>query len=368
VTTEPVVTGVRASAYTVPTDGPEADGTLSWDSTTLVLVEVDAADSTGIGWTYAPAAAAVVVDELLGPVVQGRSALGVEAAWSAMVREVRNAGRPGLVGMALSAVDVALWDLAGRLQDRSLAQLWDVTAAPVEIYGSGGFTTYDDDRLRVQVHDWFEAGFDKVKIKIGESWGSRVERDLSRTALVRRLADESVAGPADVFVDANGGYDREQACEVGARLDELGVSWFEEPVSSDDHEGLDAVRARVRADVAAGEYCSDLAYAVRLAPRVDCLQLDVTRCGGYTEWRRIAAHPARAGLDLSGHCAPYLSLPVAAVTPGLRHLEYFHDHVRIERRFFDGCAEPWSGLLEAPVAPGHGLTFRAAAAEGHRVR
>jgi L-alanine-DL-glutamate epimerase-like enolase superfamily enzyme len=262
VTDEPVVSGVRASAYTIPTDGPEADGTLEWDHTTLVLVEADGGGRTGIGWTYAPTAAAVVVDDLLGPVVTGRPALAVEAAWSAMVRAVRNAGRPGLVGMALSAVDIALWDLAGRLRGQSLPELWGATPAPVELYGSGGFTTYDDDRLHAQVAGWLEAGFDKVKIKVGESWGSRVERDLARTAQVRRLADEPVGERVEVFVDANGGYDRDQACEVGARLDDLGVSWFEEPVSSDDHDGLDAVRSSVRADVAAGEYGSDLAHAV----------------------------------------------------------------------------------------------------------
>jgi L-alanine-DL-glutamate epimerase-like enolase superfamily enzyme len=364
VTDEPVVSGVRASAYTVPTDAPEADGTLAWDSTTLVLVEVDADERTGIGWTYAPSAAAVVVHDLLAPVVCGRTALDVEAAWSAMVRAVRNAGRPGLVGMALSAVDVALWDLSGRLQERSLAELWGATPAPVEIYGSGGFTSYDDDQLQRQVAHWLEAGFDKVKVKIGESWGSRVPRDLARTALVRRLAGDTV----EVFADANGGYDADQAGEVGARLDDLGVTWFEEPVSSDDHEGLASVRDRVRADVTAGEYGSDLAYFVHLAPYVDCLQLDVTRCGGYTEWRRVAAHPALADVDLSGHCAPYLSLPVAAVTPRLRHVEYFHDHVRIERRFFDGCADPLGGRLTAPHAPGHGLDFRAPEAEDYRVR
>jgi len=360
----PVVSGLRASAYTVPTDAPEADGTLAWDSTTLVLVEVDAEDRTGLGWTYAPAVAAVVTTELLGPVVCGRSATDVESAWSAMVRAVRNAGRPGLVGMALSAVDIALWDLAGRLQERSLAAVWDETPASVELYGSGGFTSYDDDRLRVQVGSWLDAGFDKVKIKVGESWGSRIERDLARTEVVRELAGES----AEVFVDANGGYDRDQACEVGVRLDDLGVSWFEEPVSSDDHAGLDAVRACVRADVTAGEYGSALADLVHLASHVDCLQLDVTRCGGYTEWRRVAAHPALAGVEMSGHCAPYLSLPVAAVTPRLRHVEYFHDHGRIERRFFDGCAEPDRGRLSAPDSPGHGLAFRAQDAAAFRVR
>ncbi|MDF1605442.1 hypothetical protein [Nocardioides sp. YIM 152315] len=157
------MTGLDTSVYTIPTDAPEGDGTLAWDSTTLILVEASAADATGIGWTYAPSSAAAVVDELLRPVVTGRDALDVEGAWEAMVRAIRNAGRPGPVGMAISAVDIALWDLAGRLKDQSLVDLWSTTSdaageaagpGPVPVYGSGGFTTYDDHRMRDQLHHW----------------------------------------------------------------------------------------------------------------------------------------------------------------------------------------------------------------------
>ena len=358
-----VVGELAVSAYTVPTDQPEADGTFAWDSTTLVLVEARAGDVTGTGWTYAPAAAVAVVRDLLAPEVTGRDVLDPEGSWTAMVRAVRNAGRPGLVACAISAVDIALWDLAARLQDRSLLDLWGDPVEPVEVYGSGGFTTYDEATLEAQLHRWLDLGCTKVKIKIGESWGTRVERDLERTA----RAGLVVGDDAQVMVDANGGYDVAEACEVGRRLDALGVVWFEEPVSSDDHHGLGQVREHVRADVTAGEYGYDHAYFVHLAPHVDCLQIDVTRCGGYTEWRRVAADLGLAGVALSGHCAPYVSLPVAATTPALRHVEYFHDHARIERVFFDGCVEPSGGRLVVPDGPGHGLAFRRRVAEEHRV-
>jgi L-alanine-DL-glutamate epimerase-like enolase superfamily enzyme len=366
------VTGLDTSAYTLPTDVPEADGTLTWDSTTLILVEARAADATGIGWTYAPRAAAAVVDELLRPVVTGRDALDVEGSWEAMVRAIRNAGRPGLVGMAISAVDIALWDLAGRLRDQSLIDLWSSTAhepvdaahsGPVPVYGSGGFTTYDDHRMRDQLQHWVDLGCRAVKIKIGESWGTHTERDLDRVATAQHAIGEAV----DLFVDANGAYAPKQACVIGSFLDTLGVTWFEEPVTSDDHDGLARVRDHVQADITAGEYGYDRAYFTHLAPHVDCLQLDVTRCGGYTEWRRIAADPALTGIDLSGHCAPYLSLPVAAMTRRLRHLEYFYDHVRIEQRLFEPCPRPENGELTPPVGPGHGMSFRTTDAEEYRV-
>ncbi|HEX2894008.1 MAG TPA: enolase C-terminal domain-like protein [Marmoricola sp.] len=356
------LTSLDAAAYRVPTDGPEADGTFAWDSTTVVVVEASAEGAVGAGWTFAPAAAVAVVDELLTPVLRDRDVAEVERCWEDMVRAVRNAGRPGLVGMALSAVDIALWDLRGRVEERTLSELWGVSAARVEAYGSGGFTTYDAEQLDAQVADWLALGLRHVKIKIGESWGSRVQRDLDRTEQVRRAVGEDV----EVFVDANGAYSAEQAGTVGRVLDGLGVAWFEEPVSSDDLAGLDEVRHRVQADVAAGEYGYDEAYLARMAPYVDCLQLDVTRCGGYTGWRRaVSALPA--GTALSAHCAPYVTVPVAATTPGLRHVEWFHDHVRIAQDLFDGYADPVGGVLRPAAEPGHGLHFRSQAAEQFRV-
>lgn len=356
------LTSLTAGAYRVPTDAPEADGTFAWESTTVVVVEARAAGEVGTGWTFAPAAAVAVVDELLTPVLDDADVGQVESCWEQMVRAVRNAGRPGLVGMALSAVDIALWDLLGRVTARSLPELWEETVAPVEAYGSGGFTTYDDRQLDAQVAAWLGLGLQHVKIKIGESWGHDVQRDLDRTAAVRRTVGDDV----EVFVDANGAYTVPQACTVGRVLDGLGVAWFEEPVSSDDLLGLEEVRRHVGADVAAGEYGYDSAYLVRMAEHVDCLQLDVTRCGGYTGWRRtLAALPP--GTALSAHCAPYVTVPVAATTPGLRHVEWFHDHVRIAQAFFDGCPDPTGGTLEVAPGAGHGLVFRAATAEQYRV-
>ena len=354
---------VRASAFTVPTDSPEADGTLAWDSTTLVLVEIDAGEATGIGWTYAPAAAVRVVEDLLAPVLREASATAPAAASQAMVKAVRNAGRPGLVGMALSAVDIALWDACARLHEVPLTRLWGHQEDQVEVYGSGGFTTYDDQQTRAQLEHWTELGCHNVKIKIGESWGHCPERDLHRVTLARQVVGDAIG----VFVDANGAYSPAQACRIGERLDDLAVRWFEEPVTSDDLPGLGRVRDHVQADVAAGEYGYDLTYFERMSPFVDCLQVDVTRCGGYTEWQRVAAVAAAHRLELSGHCAPYLTLPMAAATPHLRHLEWFHDHVRIEQRLFDGCPDPVDGRLRTADSPGHGLTLRATDAAAFRV-
>jgi L-alanine-DL-glutamate epimerase-like enolase superfamily enzyme len=362
------VSAVDAAAYTIPTERPEGDGTLTWDSTTWVVVRVGTGDPRlpeGVGWTYAAPAAAHVVRDLLAPVVTGHRALDTARSWEAMVRAVRNAGRPGLVAMAISAVDTALWDLAARLLDLPLHRLLGSVRDEVPVYGSGGFTTDTEEHLREQLRGWVGQGIPRVKLKIGESWGTALRRDLERVTLARQVVGPDV----EVFVDANGGYDAQQAVRVARRLDGLGVTWFEEPVSSDDHVGLRRVRACSAADVTAGEYGDSLAYFAHLlaADTVDCVQVDVTRCGGYTEWRRIAALAAAYGLEVSGHCAPSLHAPIAMVTPNLRHLEWFSDHVRIEHLFLDAFPSPDGGVIVPPDAPGHGLTVRESDLAPYRV-
>jgi L-alanine-DL-glutamate epimerase-like enolase superfamily enzyme len=363
----PVVESVEAAAYVVPTDQPEADGTFAWDSTTLVLVQVRAGGETGTGWTYGSTACESVVAHDLTPVVLGRGALSPRASWVAMVHALRNTGRPGVAGMALSAVDLALWDLAARLLEQPLHRLLGAVRDEVPVYGSGGFTTYDEETLVRQLGGWVhDDGIPRVKIKIGEAGGTRQERDLQRIAQAR-----GAIGPtAELYVDANGGYTVGQAERVAARFAEHDVRWFEEPVSSDDLDGLRAVRGHTPADVAAGEYGFDLVYFERMsaARAVDCLQVDVTRCGGPTELLRVAAVAAAHGLEVSGHCAPHAHVDALAAVPNLRHLEWFHDHVRIEQALFDGCRSPVGGALPVGQAPGHGLSWRPDAAERFRVR
>ncbi|KRE27149.1 mandelate racemase [Mycobacterium sp. Soil538] len=342
------------AVYTVPTVRPEADGTLMWDATTAVVVHAHAAGRVGLGWTYSSPAAAGVIVHHLRDVVVGRDAADLPGAFTAMNRTCRNLGTRGLVAQAVSAVDIALWDLRAHLRNLPLATLFGRCRSAVPIYGSGGFVNLDDGELAAQVEMWRDAGCTEMKIKIAQCWGSDSDRDLLRIKRFRAL----VGDPVQLMVDANGGYSAGQARRVGAVLDELGVTWFEEPVSSDDIEGLAAVRSAVRCDVAAGEYISDCYDARRLAPVVDCLQLDVTRCGGYTGWLAAAGIAAAHNLEVSAHCAPALHVPVAASVSRLRHLEYFIDHTRLEAELFNGVPVPAGGHLPVTTTrSGHGMTL-----------
>lgn len=363
----PRIDEVDVRVYTIPTDEPEADGTIAWDSTTMVLVHARSGGTIGVGWTYGAAQCGALIRSALAPLIVGQPALDTGRCFQAMVAAMRNNGRQGTIGYAISAVDTALWDLKARLLDVPLHRLLGAVRDTVPVYGSGGFTTYSDARLTEQLSRWVQVeAIPRVKIKIGQSQGADTRRDLERM----RQAREVIGSSVELYVDANGCYSRKQAIRVAHTATDLDIRWFEEPVTSDDLEGLREVRDAVDADVAAGEYGFDLYYFRRMcqAQAVDCLQIDASRCGGITEWLRAAAVAASFGLDVSAHCSPHLHAHMAAATPNLRHLEWFHDHVRIETRFFDGALDPQGGALQLDgSAPGNGLTLRESDADRYRV-
>jgi L-rhamnonate dehydratase len=353
----PALDDLRVSSLSIPTDAPESDGTLAWDSTGVVIVELEGAGASGLGWTYADAAAGEVVSRKLMPALDGCDLDDVPAAWMAMRRAVRNDGAQGLVMTAISAVDLALWDRFARARDLPLAVALGAFRDEVSVYGSGGFCSYDDRKLAEQLGGWAADGMRMVKMKIGAD----PEADPHRVDVARR----AIGAGVELFVDANGAYAAREAVRRAHELDRAGggITWLEEPVSSRDREGLAFVRERVppHMAVAAGEYVSDPQDALELlrSRSVDVLQADATRCGGATGLRAIGALAAAHGVPLSAHCAPALHAHAACAVERLAHLEYFHDHVRIEQLVFEGAPEPQHGCLRFDRArAGHGLALR----------
>jgi len=355
------ISKVSARAYTIPTDKPEADGTFSWTSTTLIVVHAQAAGKTGLGYTYTHGSAADLINSKFAETVKGRDAFDAPGSWRAMQGSVRNMGREGLAATAISAVDTALWDLKCKLLDLPLCLLLGRFRDAVPIYGSGGFTTYSDAELREQLGGWVtREGCRWVKMKIG----SEPDRDPHRVEVAK-----SAIGEHTLFVDANGAYNLKQALQFADRFaSNQGVAWFEEPVSSDDLAGLQYMRqhAPARMEIAAGEYGYAIDYFRRMleAAAVDVLQADITRCGGVTGFLQVAALCGAHHVDLSGHCAPSLHLHAACAAPRFRHLEWFHDHVRIEHMLFDGAPRAENGAIRPDLArPGFGLSFKEKDAE-----
>jgi L-alanine-DL-glutamate epimerase-like enolase superfamily enzyme len=341
--------------FTVPTDLPEADGTFSWNKTTMVLAEVSAGAQTGIGYTYGDEAVATVIHKALSKVVEGKDALANTEIWSEMLRQVRNLGRPGVASMAISAVDTALWDLKAKLLGVPLVVLLGKCRDSAPVYGSGGFTSYSIAQLQKQLSGWAKRDMRMVKMKVG----SHPEQDVARVQAAR----EAIGKEVQLFVDANGAYSRKQAIAMAAQFAKYDVRWFEEPVSSDDLAGLGFVRNHVRdgMEVAAGEYGYDHYYFRHMleSEAVDVLQADATRCEGITGFMRASALAQSFHIPFSAHTAPSIHCHPGCAVTEFRHIEYFHDHARIEQMFFDGAAVPVRGDLIPDLSrPGIGLELK----------
>jgi L-alanine-DL-glutamate epimerase-like enolase superfamily enzyme len=352
---EAKITKANLRIYTVPTDAQEADGTFRWNRTTMVLVELFSGAAKGLGYTYADTATARLVSTLLDEMVTDCDALDHGAILNAMYRRVRNLGTTGISMMAISAVDNALWDLRARLAGLPLVSLLGRVHDGIALYGSGGFTSYDDKQLRAQLGGWAEQGFRMVKMKVG----SHPEDDVRRVSVARK----AIGGSTQLFVDANGAYSVMQAIRLAREFAASDVRWFEEPVSSDDLTGLRQVRERAPAgmDIAAGEYGYTAWYFREMleAQAVTVLQADATRCGGISGFLGVASLCWAAHRPLSSHCAPSLHLHVCCAVPRAVHMEYFHDHARIERMFFDGFCDPHDGVMKPDLSrPGFGLTLK----------
>ena len=358
------ITASRVEVFTVPTDAPEADGTYAWDSTTMVLVSLESGKCKGLGYTYADTATGKLVETLLKKVVAGADAFAHGAILQAMYRYVRNLGETGITMMAIAAIDNALWDLRARLLDVPLVSLLGSVRDGIAVYGSGGFTSYSDEQLQTQLGGWAQQGYTMVKMKVG----SQPTDDPRRIEVARK----AVGADTELFVDANGAYTVTQALELGRRFAEYNVRWFEEPVSSDNLIGLSQIRARAPfgMDIAAGEYGYTAWYFKQMidAQAVTILQADATRCGGISGFLDIASLCWAANLPLSSHCGPSMHLHVCCAVPRAIHMEFFHDHARIERMFFDGFCEPVSGIMKPDLSrPGVGLELKKEAAAPYAV-
>jgi L-alanine-DL-glutamate epimerase-like enolase superfamily enzyme len=338
----------------VPTDFPESDGTFEWDATTMVMVILSDGEYSGLGYTYGNAAAAALARDALLPAVAGKDPSDIPACWNAMTRAVRNDGDDGIARLAISAVDNALWDLKARKLGLPLAKLLGMRREEIPAYGSGGFTSYPQERLQGQLAAWAREGFRMVKMKVGRD----PDADPHRVEAAR----EAVGGGVDLFVDANGAYGRKQAQALALSFARQGVSWFEEPVTYRDIDGLAQLRESMPAgmDLAAGEYSFTVDYLRRLfaAGAVDVLQVDATRCG-ISGFLAAGALCAAYHIPMSSHCAPSLHAALGCCVPAMRNLEYFHDHVRIEHMFFDGAADVRDGMVRPdPGRPGLGLELK----------
>ncbi len=346
---------MQVRCFSVPTPSPESDGTLEWEKTVMVFVEIRGGGRKGIGYTYADQSTAVFINDHLKEVITGKNVFNIPSIWEAMRVKVRNLGNPGVSSMAISAIDIALWDLKSRILGLPLVHMLGMTRENIPVYGSGGFTSFSEKEFRDQFNGWLEKGFFMFKMKVGRHPGD----DPRRVDFARKI----IGGDKELFVDANGAFSVKQAVEYAHRFGEWRVSWFEEPVSSENLRGLNFIRhhSPPAMNITAGEYGYEPGYFRRMLDHdsVDILQIDSTRCGGITGFLKASDISEAYEIPISAHTVPSIHTRLCCTISKAVHVEYFSDHARIEKMFFDGFLEPENGICTPSLQePGLGLVLK----------
>lgn len=321
----------------------------------------------GLGLSIPGRAVQAVVEQNLKHLLVGRDPFNIEWLWERMFWEIRTYGRKGIAFCAISAVDMALWDLKAKALGLPLYRLLGPYHERVPIYGSGGWTDFDERELVAEQTDYINRlGVRAVKMKVAKDFGKSEREDIVRLDAVRKAIGDDV----ELLVDANNGYYAKQAIRMARHFEERRVGWFEEPVLADDIDGLAAISRATTIPIATGEHEYTKYGFKDLIARggVDIVQPDVGRVGGVTEWMKVA-HLAHAfNLPVAPHAFQLVHLHLAMCTPNLRLVEYLGVTEQGDQIWFTDFPQPKDGWWAPyPDRPGLGLELNPRVVEQYRV-
>ncbi len=349
-----IIKDIRTHRLSVPFVDPPQTGFLTLETIDLLVVEVETEGGVvGTGHLH-PLAGGLrtletCIHEMLKPLLLGEEASAVEALWHRMWQATFIQGRMGITVMAMSALDVALWDALGRARGMPLWQLWGGRADPLPAYGSGCYRGLGHDGMIAKAERLVAAGFGAVKMQVAHLFTH--DEDVANVRDMRAALGDAV----EIMVDVNQGWSADEAIAVGRRLDACGITWLEEPVMADDFEGYHRVADALRTPVVGGEnhFTHHDLKPFFASGKIPILQPDLMR-GGFTELRVIADHADRAGIAIAPHLFPELSLHLVASIPNPSWLEYMGwcDHLWVEPVI------PRDGIITPPDRPGHGMDFK----------
>lgn len=349
-----IINDIRTHLLSVPFLDPPKTGFLALETMDLLIVDVETdLGVVGTGHLHPLAGGMrtleMCIHEMLKPLLIGEDATEVETLWRKMWQATFIQGRMGITVMAMSALDIALWDANGRAKDMPLWQLWGGRPDPLPIYGSGCFRGLGHDGMIEKAMGYVDQGFSAIKMQSGHVFNH--DQDVDNVRGMRQALGNDI----DILVDVNQGWSVDEAIDMGKRLDAFGIGWLEEPVMADDFVGYHKIADAIDTPVVGGEnhFTHHDFKPFFASGKIPILQPDIMR-GGYTELRHIAAHAARANLSIAPHLFPELSVHLVASIDNPSWLEYmgWYDHLWVQPVL------PKDGLLVPPDRPGHGLDFK----------
>ena len=240
----------------------------------------------GLGMTYSSPGVKDVVENALMQILIGRDPMDTEKIWNDMLWKVRSYGRKGVALCAISAVDIALWDLKAKFLNLPLYKLLGAYTNSVPVYGSGGWTNLTKSELIQEMTDYVESGIPRVKMKVGKNFGNCEREDIERVEAVRDAIGYDIA----LYIDANNGYRKKQAIYMAKEFEQFQVGWLEEPLIPDDVDGMSEIARSTTIPIASGklEYTKYGFKELIYRGGADIVQPDAGRVGGVTEWIKVA--------------------------------------------------------------------------------
>jgi L-alanine-DL-glutamate epimerase-like enolase superfamily enzyme len=366
------MTDVSAIPISIPLRAPVRFSTRAVSAREYVLVTVaDDHGAQGTGYTYVGTsgalATALLIETVVRPVLVGRSSTDIEGAWAALYQDTLLLGRRGLVLRAMSAIDMALWDLLAKRVSQPLWALLGGTGDPVPAYASGGYYRPGDpvENVERELKRYAALGFTDFKIKVG---GAELDVDVARVRAARNV----IGANGRLALDANNAWrSPDEALRFVAAVEEFSPWWVEEPLSPDDVRGHAAIRQRSNVPIATGEI-----HATRWefddlieAKAADILQPDVGVVGGVSEWMKVAQASAKAGLPVTPHWNANVHVHLAAAVDNCLAVEYFaleEDIFNFEALLAERLV-PDAGTIPIADRPGLGLVFDDAAIQEYRL-
>ncbi|MCQ4333638.1 mandelate racemase/muconate lactonizing enzyme family protein [Natronomonas sp. F2-12] len=347
------ITDIQTGLYRIPNETALEDATQSFDVLELVTVELTTSTGgRGVGFTYTIGSGGAAIETFLesvcAPIVLDEPAVPREIR-STLTAETTFVGREGISELALSAVDIAAWDLLGRETGTPLYRLFGGDRQPVPAYEThGGWLHYDEETLVDNAERAAEDGFAGVKMKVGRGHAEDARRV---TAVAEALPPD-----VDLMIDANCAYTVDEARRLASQLSNVDLAWLEEPLEKGDYAAYGDLRSHVDTPIATGEnyYNPTQFKQVIEADGVDVVQPDVARVGGITPWIEVAELADAWGLSLSPHYIEPIHVHLAT---GYDNIPYIEHHSTVLDSVMDSPPTPDDGLLYPPESPGHGIEF-----------
>jgi L-alanine-DL-glutamate epimerase-like enolase superfamily enzyme len=362
------ITGLETRIVKLPLDEPLADGAITPGATqTFVTLRLRTDEGVeGIGITFfgggAMSAALKAAIDGLGALTVGENPMFIEF----IVQKLRAAASPsgpgGIFTLALSAIDIALWDIRGKVLDQPLATLLGGFRDKVPTYASGalmrGFSLSHVEKAAARL---VERGFRQMKTQLALPGDTNPEKEIERIRVVRNAIGPTV----DLMCDINQRWDVRQAISIGSRIEEYNLFWLEDVVAHDDYPGMAAVADALATPVAAGEYVYGLVPFRHMleARSIDIVMVDVLRAGGISQWVKIAGMAEAFNLPIVNHLCPEISVHLVAAVPNGLTVEY----MPWSSKLFREVPQPVNGELTVPDKPGLGLEFDADALKRYEV-